>query len=252
MEGSELVHLEVAMGIGTIVLDSPANRNALSRQLLGELRERLERALADDAVRVLVLTHTGSVFCSGMDLREARGAAEGDQGVVAFPDILELLWHSPKPTLARLAGTARAGGTGLAAACDLVLAADSVSFAFSEVRLGLVPAVISVLLARRVAPRALQELLLTGEVFTAAHATEIGLLSRAVPADELDAETARLAAMLALGAPSAVAATKALVNGSMHDALAAASEVSARAFASTEGQEGMAAFAEKRKAAWVP
>jgi methylglutaconyl-CoA hydratase len=248
----DLVRLEVAAGIGTVVLDSPANRNALSRQLLRELRAELETALSDDAVRVLVLTHTGSVFCSGMDLREARGAAEGEQGVVAFPDVLELLWHSPKPTLARLAGTARAGGTGLAAACDVVLAADQVSFAFSEVRLGLVPAVISVLLARRVAPRALQELLLTGEVFSASRAVEIGLLSRAVPAQELDTETARLAGMLALGGPSAVAATKSLVNSSMHEALAAASDVSAQAFASQEGQEGMAAFAEKRKAAWVP
>ncbi|MCW2620726.1 MAG: Enoyl-CoA hydratase/isomerase [Frankiales bacterium] len=249
---SELVHLDVAAGIATVTLDSPANRNALSRQLLRELRAHLEAALADDAVRVLVLTHTGPVFCSGMDLREARGADESDQGVVAFPDILELLWHSPKPTLARLAGTARAGGTGLAAACDVVLAADTVTFGFSEVRLGLVPAVISVLLARRVAPRPLQELLLSGEVFNAGHAAEIGLLSRAVAPDDLDAETARLAGLLALGAPGAVAATKALVNASLHDALSAASDVSARAFASPEGQEGMAAFAEKRKAAWVP
>jgi methylglutaconyl-CoA hydratase len=248
----ELVHLDVAAGVATVTLDSPANRNALSRQLLGELRGHLQSALDDDAVRVLVLSHAGPVFCSGMDLREARGADESDQGVVAFPDVLELLWHSPKPTLARLAGTARAGGVGLAAACDVVLAADEVSFAFSEVRLGLVPAVISVLLARRVEPRALQELLLTGEVFSASHAAQIGLLSRAVPPGELDVEAARVAGLLALGAPAAVAATKALVNASMHDELVAASEVSARAFASPEGQEGMAAFAEKRKAAWVP
>jgi methylglutaconyl-CoA hydratase len=253
---SELVHLEVAAGIATVTLDSPANRNALSRQLRGELLERLQAALADDAVRVIVLTHTGPVFCSGMDLREAAGSGAGAQGINEFPALLELLWTSPKPCVARLAGPARAGGVGLVAACDLAIAVDSASFAFTEVRLGIVPAVISVPVLPRLLPRAAHELFLTGEVFDAARAVQIGLLTRAVPADQLDAEVARSTGMLVLGSPSALADTKALLvagsAGTFAADLAAASEVSARHFASDEGQEGIAAFREKRPARWVP
>lgn len=252
----ELVHLEVAGGTATVTLDSPTNRNALSRQVRSELRDRLDAALADDDVRVVVLTHTGPVFCSGMDLKQARGSAAGDQGINEFPALLEALWLSPKPVVARLAGSARAGGVGLVAACDIALAADTVSFAFTEVRLGIVPAVISVPVLPRLLARAAHELFLTGEVFDAARAVQVGLLNRCVPADELDAEVARYARMLALGSPAALAATKRLLTaataGSFAAELAAASEVSARHFASDEGQEGIAAFAQKRPARWVP
>ena len=120
---SELVHLDVEAGRATITLDSPANRNALSAQLSRELREHLDSALADDAVPVVVLTHAGGVFCSGMDLRESRGAGAGEQGVQEFPGILQTLWHSAKPVIARVAGPARAGGVGLVAACDIAIGA---------------------------------------------------------------------------------------------------------------------------------
>lgn len=253
---TELVHLEVARGTATVTLDSPANRNALSRQLRGELRDRVDAALSDPAVRVVVLSHTGPVFCAGMDLKESRSSDAGAQGINDFPDLLELLWTSPKPVVARLAGPARAGGVGLVAACDLAIAADTVSFAFTEVRLGIVPAVISVPVLPRLLPRAAHELFLTGEVFSAARAVEIGLLNRAVPPGELDGEIARYTGMLALGSPSALAATKLLLTAGSADsfgaALAAAGELSARHFASDEGQEGIAAFLEKRPARWVP
>lgn len=253
---SELVHLEVDGGTATVTLDSPANRNALSRQVRAELRGHLETALADDAVRVVVLSHTGRVFCSGMDLKEAQGGDASQQGVQEFPALLELLWTAPKPCLARLAGPARAGGVGLVAACDLAVAADTATFAFSEVRLGVVPAVISVPVLPRLQARAAHELFLTGEVFDAARAVEIGLLNRAVPADALDAEVARYAGMLALGGPDALAATKRLLTAGtadgFADALAAASVLSARHFASDEGQEGIAALLGKRPARWVP
>lgn len=253
---SGLVRSTVAAGVATVTLDSPANRNALSRQLRSELQAALTAAVEDDAVRVLVLTHTGPVFCSGMDLKESRGSDASAQGINDFPALLELLWTSPKPVVARLAGPARAGGVGLVASCDLAVAADTVSFAFTEVRLGIVPAVISVPVLPRVLPRAVHELFLTGEVFDARRAVEIGLLTRAVPADDLDAEVERYTGMLALGSPSALAATKALLLGesatSFGPALARASEVSARHFASPEGQEGMAAFLEKRPPSWVP
>ncbi len=253
---TELVHLAVEAGIATVTLDSPANRNALSRQLRGELLDRLRAALADGAVRVIVLTHTGPVFCSGMDLREAAGSGAGDQGINEFPALLELLWTSPKPCVARLAGPARAGGVGLVAACDLAVAVDTATFAFTEVRLGIVPAVISVPVLPRLLPRAAHELFLTGEVFDAARAVQIGLLTSAVGADALDAEVARYTGMLVLGSPSALADTKALLTAGSAATfaadLAAASEVSARHFASDEGQEGIAAFREKRPARWVP
>ncbi|MGQ0577100.1 MAG: enoyl-CoA hydratase-related protein [Pseudonocardia sp.] len=252
---AELVRLDVAGGVATITLDSPANRNALSRQLRGELLAHLDAALVDDAVRVLVLTHTGRVFCAGMDLKESRGAGAADQGINEVPRILSTLWTSPKPVLARLAGSARAGGVGLVAACDIAVAAAEATFAFSEVRIGVVPAVISVTVLPRLLPRAAHELFLTGEVFDAARAAEIGLLNRAVPADALDAEVARYVDALRLGAPGALAATKELLRGSrtapMDERFAEMLALSARYFAAAEGQEGMRAFAEKRPPAWV-
>ena len=251
----ELVHLEVDRGVGTITLDSPANRNALSAQLRGELLDRLDTAILDAAVRVVVLTHTGPVFCAGMDLKETRGASAEQQGVLEFPAILERIWTSPTPVVARLAGSARAGGVGLVAACDLAVAADTTTYAFSEVRIGVVPAVISVTVLPRLDRRAAHELFLTGETFDAARAAAIGLLTAAVPAGELDAEVARCVDMLRKGAPGALAATKQLLiatpTGSMSERFAAMLELSAGFFAGEEGQEGMRAFAEKRPPRWA-
>ena len=157
--------------------------------------------------------------------------------------------------VARLAGPARAGGVGLVAACDLAVAADTATFAFTEVRIGVVPAVIAVTVLPRLLPRAAHELFLTGETFDAARAAAIGLINEAVPAERLDAEVARYVGLLRLGAPGALAATKALLQRPVDDdldtAFAAMQELSARHFASAEGQEGMAAFAEKRPPAWV-
>jgi methylglutaconyl-CoA hydratase len=254
-DGTELVHLEIAEGVATVTLDSPANRNALSARLRGELRARLETAIKADDARVVVLTHTGTVFCAGMDLKESRGSSAADQGVQDFPDIMRMIWESPTPVIARLTGPARAGGVGLVAACDLAVAAESVTFAFSEVRIGVVPAVISVPLVPQVQPAALYELFLTGEPFGAGRAAEIGLITRAVPAESVDAEVARYAEMLQLGAPGALAATKALLRGpstrTMADDLAAMTSFSAERFASEEGQEGIRAFVEKRPPSWV-
>jgi methylglutaconyl-CoA hydratase len=250
---TELVHLDVDRGTATITLDSPDNRNALSAQLRSELADHLASALGDDAVRVVVLTHTGKVFCSGMDLKEATGGALAGQ---EFPRILESIWTSAKPVVARLAGPARAGGLGLVAACDIAVAADTVTFALTEVRIGVVPAVISVTVLPRLLPRAANELFLTGETFDAERAVAIGLLNSAVPAERLDEEVRRYTSMLALGAPGALAATKAMLRAprarSMSDDLQQMLELSARHFASDEGREGMTAFLEKRKPAWVP
>ncbi|HET9138925.1 enoyl-CoA hydratase-related protein [Actinophytocola sp.] len=252
----ELVHYAVTSGVATITLDSPHNRNALSAQLRRELRDHLGAAEADPTARVIVLDHTGPVFCAGMDLKEAGGASTSAQGVNEFPAILEQIWNSPKPVIAKLAGPARAGGVGLVAAADIAVAAEDASFAFTEVRIGVVPAVISVTVLPRLLPRAAHELFLTGEKFDARRAVEIGLLNSAVPAGELDAEVARYTGMLALGGPNALAATKRMLRRERPDDLAAdfaaMTALSAEFFAGAEGQEGILAFAQKRTPNWVP
>src|ERR671917_1650644 len=170
---AELVHLAVQSGIATVTLNSPANRNALSTQLQAELHDALEHSSGDDSVRVVVLDHTGPVFCAGMDFTEPRDA------VNKFPRILERIWTHPKPVVAKLAGPARAGGVGIVAAADIAVAAHDVTFAFTEVRLGVVPAVISVTVLPRLLPRAGHELFLTGETFDGPRAVRIGLINSA-------------------------------------------------------------------------
>lgn len=248
-----LVHKELTAGVATITLDSPHNRNALSVRLLAELADGLAWALAEPQARVIVLTATGTVFCSGADLKEQR---DGAPVTASLPDVLHTLWESPKPVVCRLNGTARAGGVGLVAACDFAIAPLTASFAFTEVRLGVVPAMISVPVLRRVSARAAADYFLTGEVFDAARAAEIGLLSRAVPEDELDATVARYAGMLLKGGPEALAITKRLVREvpqlSFEEGLRRMTELSAERFTSPEGQEGIAAFREKRAPSWLP
>jgi methylglutaconyl-CoA hydratase len=241
----ELVHLAVQSGIATVTLDSPANRNALSAPLREQLLEALERSADENSVRVVVLDHTGPVFCAGMDLTEPPDA------VRELPGILEQIWTHPKPVVAKLAGHARAGGIGLVAAADIAVAAQDATFAFTEVRLGVVPAVISVTVLPRLAPHAAHELFLTGETFDATRATAIGLVNSAVPAQQLDAEVDRYTAMLVQGAPEALAMTKQLLHPpTMARDFPAMLELSAARFASAEAREGIRAFAEKRPPSW--
>lgn len=253
MTDAQAVRLDVSDAVATVTLDSPGNRNALSVQLRTELLEALEQALVDDAVRIVVLTHSGPVFCAGADLKAARsGHAAAGPGL---PAVLDTIWSSPKPVVARLAGAARAGGLGLLAACDVRIAADDVTFAFTEVRLGVVPAVISSTVLPRMLPHAAAELFLTGEVFSAARAVQLGLLTAAVPVAELDDEVARYVEMLRRGAPGALAGTKQMLRAprpaDLREDLEAQAVVSAQYFASAEGQEGIRAFAEKRQPSWV-
>jgi methylglutaconyl-CoA hydratase len=243
----ELVHVAVQSGVATVTLDSPANRNALSAQLRGELLDALERGAHDDSVRVVVIDHTGPVFCAGMDLTEPPDA------VKELPRILERVWTHPKPVVAKLAGSARAGGIGLMAAADIAVAAHGATFAFTEVRLGLVPAVISVIVLPRLLRHAAHELLLTGETFDATRAVAVGLLNSAVPAEQLDAEMNRYTGMLVKGGPTALTLTKQLLRApATAQDLTALLELSTARFASDEGQEGIRAFAEKRPASWIP
>lgn len=244
-------------GVATLTLDSPENRNALSHRLIADLTLALGNAVADPDVRVIVLSHTGRVFCSGVDLKGARGADAAAQPAAAIPGLLAAVWNAPKPVVARVAGPARAGGLGLLGACDVVVCAEDATFAFTEVRLGLVPAVISPTVLPRLLPRAAQELYLTGDTFDGRRAAAIGLATVAVPADRVDDEVDRFVRLLLRGAPGALAGIKALLGSypgrrPIAEELAELSAVSVRHFTSDEGQEGIAAFAEKREPHWVP
>jgi methylglutaconyl-CoA hydratase len=255
--GSPLVRYEVAAGVATLTLDSEHNRNALSVRLMSELLAGLRAAIADDAVRVLVLSHTGRVFCSGADLKATQVAASpSDLPVASLPEILRTIWESPKPVVARIAGPARAGGLGLIGAADVAVTTDDATFAFTEVRIGVIPAVISATVLPRLAPRAAAELFLTGDVFDGRRAAEIGLVTAAVPADALDAEVARYVASLVRGAPKALAGAKELLRRpapeSLQAELDALGALSVAYFTSDEGREGIASFREKRDASWVP
>ncbi|HEX2901941.1 MAG TPA: enoyl-CoA hydratase-related protein [Jatrophihabitans sp.] len=248
------VDYDVAGSVATITLNAPERRNALSPALLGDLTRHLQQAAADDRIRSVVLSHTGGTFCSGMDLNAVTERAAADQPIAAFPEVLQRIWEFDKPVIARVDGKARAGGIGLVAAADLAVASPAADFAFTEVRLGLVPAVISVPALPRLAPRALLELSLTGETFDAARAAEIGLLSAVT--ERLDHELARYTAMFELAEPAALAATKRMLRRdrggvSMAEDFAAMSELSARHFASAEAAEGIAAFREKRRPRWA-
>jgi len=254
--GNALVRVEVTRGIARVTLDSPENRNALSVRLVEDLHTALDRALQDD-VRVLVLDHVPPAFCAGADLRERTSAgpdrAASSTGPNRMSQAMARLRDAAQPTIAAVKGPARAGGVGLMASCDLVVVQPTADFAFTEVRIGVAPAIISVPILRRVSWSAIAAPFLTGERFDAPEARRIGLVTHV--AEDVDAEVARLCEGVLKGGPIAVAATKRLLHRSnadrFEDALAEMSMLSDGLFASDEGQEGMRSFLEKRPPRWV-
>ncbi len=244
-EQPELVHLAVEGGVATITLDSPHNRNALSRALLTQLFDALDAAEADDAATVVLVRSADRVFCSGADLSEASkdGMGEGTKALVALQR--RLVTH-PKPVVVRLAGPVRAGGLGIVAAADLVICGDDVTFAFTESRLALAPAVISLTVVPRLTSRAAADTFLTGRTFTAAEAVSMGLVTRSVPPEELDDAVAAACADLAQAHPQGLRETKALLAEPLVRHLDANADemaaLSARLFGSDEAREAMTAF----------
>lgn len=271
-----LVRYDLERAVATLTLDSPANRNALSTRLVAQLNEGLARAGADPDVRAVVLTHTGSVFCAGADLTEATGAdpTSAPRNLVT---LMRALVDLPKPVLARVDGHVRAGGLGLVGSCDFAVAGPKATFAFTEVRLGLAPAVISLPLLPRLDPRAASAWYLTGATFDAAEAARIGLITAAVAGDAVGdsagdvvgqgeagdgsgaAGTRELAERyledLRKASPQGLAETKSLVTAEVRRTFArdgeAMIEQSSRLFGSPEAQEGMSAFLERRPPAWA-
>jgi methylglutaconyl-CoA hydratase len=247
---ADLVKVDGAGAVRTLTLDSPHNRNALSARLLDELTEGFLRATDDDAVRVIVLTATGSVFCSGADLSE-RGAFRTER----MEALLARIVSARVPVIARVNGHARAGGLGLIAASDLAVAVSDSTFAFSEVRVGVAPALILVPALAVVARRFLARAMLGGAPFSASDAADAGLLTAVVgDATALDGWVDAEVDSILKAAPGAVAATKSLLRTlpelPFADGLATAAQRSAELFAGAEAAEGMDAFLHKRKPAW--
>lgn len=258
---SEFVRYEAGDEVATVTLDSPHNRNALSAGLVDEVSARLGEAGADRAVRAVVLTHTGRVFCSGADLaaagtgprRSRQGTQLGGSGT-AIMTLLRLIVELPKPVIARIAGHVRAGGMGIVGACDLAVAAQDASFAFTEARIGLAPAMISLTTLDIMDPRQAMRYYLTGETFGASVAARLGLITSACASEELDGVVAGLVAQIRETSPQGAAETKLLLTAPRRHRLDAAgpemAELSARLFGSDEAQEGIRAFLEKRLPAW--
>ena len=233
-------------GVETLSLDAADRRNALSASLVAALADALADCGRDPDVRAVVLTHTGTTFSAGADLREPPPPE-------ALVGLLRQLVELPKPVIARVTGHVRAGGLGLLAACDLAVASRAATFAFTEVRIGLAPAVISLPLLPRTDPRALARYYLTGERFGPDEAVRTGLLTAA--ADDVDAALAPLLDGLRRSAPEALAETKRLLTARVLETFdrdaAALTALSARLFGSDQAREGMTAFLEKRDPAWV-
>jgi len=243
-----VVHMTIEHEIATLTLDSQHNRNALSRQLLAELHEALDTAEAADA-RAIVLTHAGPAFCAGADLKERRS---GPPDSTPMTNVLERLMDAPAPTIAVVDGAVRAGGIGLMASCDLVVVASSTTFALTEVRIGVAPAIISVPILRRVPAGRIAAAMLTGEPFDAIEARSMGLVTHV--SDDVRATTAMLTDGILAGAPRAVAETKRLLHHvptlDRSRAFAEMQALSEQLFTGPDAAEGMAAFAEKRPPVW--
>ncbi len=259
MEWSQ-VRYEVRGPAAWIVLDRPEKRNALSPAMIAQLGKALDRAGADGDVRAVVLTGRGPAFCAGADLdaglsRPGQELADaGGEARNPFADLLRRLQHSDKPVIAAVNGPAFGGGLGLVAAADVVIASEGAVFSFSEVRLGLIPAMISVVVLPRIGPHHARRLFLTGRRFSAEEAVRYGLAHRAVPPEELEVAVEREVADVAKGGPVAVAEAKRLIREiptlGEDEAFARASKLFAERLLSEEAREGMAAFAEKRPPKW--
>ena len=247
-------------GVARVWLNRPEVRNAFDGETATELRGLLDDLGADEAVRVVVLGGRGQAFSAGADLEWMKTvAAFGREDNLREADGLASLFFaihtSPKPVVARVHGAALGGGAGLVAACDIAIAAEGTRFGFTEVRLGLIPAVISPYVVGRIGESAARELFLTGERFEAARAREIGLVCAVAPEADLDAAVEGRVSELLQAGPRALAEAKALLHAvsgrPVADVRRDTVERIARVRSSPEGQEGLAAFLEKRKPGWV-
>jgi len=241
--------------VATITLDRPEQRNALSVDLVNSLGDRLSDAQRSEDVRVIVLTNSGPAFCAGADLKRGTSPAVRGDARWTLPEIFGLITDGDRPVIAKIAGHCMGGGVGLAAACDLSVAADDVQFGFTEVRRGVAPAVISVVCLAKLGRGDAAELFLTGRRISAAKAAAVGLINLSVPRCDLDAATSDIADEVMAGAPHALAVVKQLIREVPAMERSAAfdwtARLSAELFSSAEAAAGMAAFRDKTDPPWV-
>jgi len=237
-------------------------RNAFNSELIGELRSTFDALSADDSLRAVVLGGHGKVFCAGADLNWMRSMADysweqNRADAQALADMLWTIYRCPHPVVGRVQGDCFAGGLGLAACCDVLVAAEGVHFCLSEARLGLLPATSGPYVIRAMGEQAARRWFITAERFPAAEAQRLGLVHELVPAEALDATVDRLVATLVANGPQAVKASKRLVQDlagrPIDDALRAdTARRIADIRASAEGKEGVQSFLQKRDPAWKP
>jgi methylglutaconyl-CoA hydratase len=252
----------VRAGVAHVTLNRPEKRNALDRATIAALSLELQRCADDPAVRVVQLTGAGEVFCAGADLGEMQAQARANEAdnlehAERLAAMLAILDALPKPTLARVNGDGYGGALGLLGACDIVLAVDTAKFAFTEVRLGIIPAVISAFVLGKIGEAAARRYFLTAETLNAATLKELGLVHEVMPAEQLDAGCARITDALLKGAPKAQAEAKALIREVAQADARRRAETAREAAArlahlrvQAEAQEGFSAFFDKRKAGW--
>ena len=251
----EAVKVTTAGGVMTATLADVENRNALGAALVQGLYDALAAANADPAVRALVVTNEGNTFCAGANLKQQSGASPGDKPAVGFEELLHAIQTSPTPVIGRIAGHVVGGGNGLAAALDISIAADDAKFGFTEVRLGVAPAIISVVCLPKMRPGEAMEAFLRGNRFPAARAAELGLINRAVPREALDAAIDEVLADLRKGGPNALGEAKRLVYEvpamEQKEAFQWTARLSAELFRGEEAAAGMKAFLTRSKPPWV-
>ncbi len=258
----ETIKLETdARGVATLMLYRPDKHNAMSAQMMAELSRAAADLAADDAVRVVVLTGAGRSFCAGADLGWMQAQRDMDAATRSaeagkLAAMLGALNTLPKPLIGRLQGNAFGGGVGMAAVCDVAVGVDSLKMGFTETRLGIIPATIGPYVLARMGEGRARRVFMSARLFDATEAVDLGLLARAVPAFALDeAIEAEVAPYLAC-APGAVAAAKKLARdlGPRIDAQVVEHTISALAarWETEEAAEGIGAFFDKRKAAWMP
>jgi len=255
-----MLKVEIQFGVARVTLDRPEVRNAFDDALIRELQNCFRSLASDKAVRAVVLAGNGPAFCAGADLNWMKrmagyGYAENLADAQALATMLATLDRLPQPTIARVHGSAFAGGTGLVAACDIAVGTPEAKFCFSEAKLGLSPATISPYVIRAIGERMARRYFLSAEAFGAEEGLRIGLLSALVPGADLDVAIDDLLKHLLAGGPEAHVKIKDLIRTvtgrQVDDALSAeTAKRIAEIRVSAEGREGIASFLEKRKASW--
>jgi methylglutaconyl-CoA hydratase len=257
---SSVLSVSTEGGLARVVLARPDVRNAFNAELIAALRETFDRLSMDSSVRAVVLSGEGKVFCGGADINWMRASLElsrdeNVQDARAMSDMFRAIDRCSKPVVAKIHGAALGGGAGLAAVCDVVIASTDAIFGFTEVKLGIIPAVISPFVLAKIGQSHARALFLTGERFDARRAHKIGLVHEVVVGDTLDLAVERVVEELQTAGPGAAAAAKRLIQDVSASEYAASRELTANAIArqrtGAEGQEGLRAFLERRKPEWA-